>query len=211
MYRKCRFCGVKVKSDNLEKHVLMIHLGAVNELRWIPASDRCLICSKPTTTHRSVCEEHIENPLKFLVPKVLLPLRVKVDADLRAAESGCTEYFILKCSLLLYLGFGSDPENKNEASRWFANSSVFLGYSLVRLSQAIRAVAERAYDLASRNEYTFAGKIEPNRYDTPFLDSMQTEYEFFEATLYGTKRFFDIAVDGAGGVVVTATVARKRT
>ena len=196
-YRNCSVCGVKVKIQNLEKHFRKVHPKFINELSWIDTRNRCLVCGEEgVNTFLGVCNDHLVKIIpKFLVKNVFFPLRERVAERLRKQENECVEYFLVQVPMFIYATFGAEPEKKPpEAFLSFSSMATFLGYSLARICEIFDGAGETAYDLALRES---AGGLWRTRYDAPFLDALLSEFEFFQAALFGTQGFYHIAVDSS--------------
>jgi len=208
-YRKCRICRKNVKIWNLEKHFKKVHPRENNELEHIRSkSGKCIVCGKITSVESSyICEEHKVNVIpRFLVAKVLLPLRAQVDHVLRKSRDECISYFLQQFLLGLYISLGAtvkDKSNENvlslsldainyEQLAALSDRSLFLGYVLPRLHQAFPFIGERAYELASRDS---GGGQERTRYDAEFLEVLLSEFRFFYAAYFGINGLFQIATD----------------
>lgn len=194
-YRVCSACSVKVKIQNLEKHFRKVHPRLINELRWIDTGTRCAVCGKQgVDSHLGVCKDHVVRILpKFLIKNVLFPLRKRVAERLRKQEKECIQHFLVMEPMFMYANFGARPdEMPPEAFLLFSSRAAFLGYSLLRICEIFDATGEMAYNLALQES---GGGSVRTRYDAPFLDTLLSEFEFFQGAIFGMQGFYEVAVD----------------
>lgn len=181
---------------NLERHFRRVHPEEVGGLELIESKvGKCVICGKATTQDMPyVCEEHkVRNVPKFLVGKILLPLRERVDDIIRKSAFDCIDYFLQTFLLNLYSNVGTDLTGIGYRKlAAFSDRSFFLSYTLLRLCQAFPSIGERAYELAIAD--SGGGQIR-TRYDTEFIEALSAEFDYFYASYFGVNGLFEIAVD----------------
>jgi hypothetical protein len=193
-FRKCIVCGVEVKAQNLEKHFSEKHPNFPNILHWKNISTNCPICEKIITDLRGICPQHIVSiPQRFLVNNVLFPLRNKTAEKLRPLKEEAASYLFFQMPVQLQLLLGESPETNSPFQHQdFSSNAIEYGYSLLRSCEIYGDLKEEAYKfaLASTKKCVFT-----TRYDSVFINELTSEFEFFRATFYGLKHFYDIAVD----------------
>ena len=188
-------CGANVQIQNLGKHFELVHPRSINELHWIDVQAKCLICGRDLVNAReAVCKDHVlKIPQEFLVKKVFFPFKENNSERLKRQKSECVQYWLVYVPMIVFSLFGNNPEEK--APREFvsfSSNAVTLGYSLIRICEVFQDIGELAHDLALKDSNRGTSRT---RYDALFLDQLLTEFEFFEAALFGMKGFYDIAVD----------------
>lgn len=208
-FRKCSICSAKVKIGNLEKHYRNVHPNYVNELAIRRLDNKtCPICGKDT--QNGICKEHFVKILpKFFVKEIFLPLKEDTNRILRLQKASSLNYILLGTPMKIYGLFGNAPEKGTpESFTFFSNETVFLGYSLVRLSEAFSDIGDIAYNMAIAES---GSSIERTRYDSPFLEALLSEFEFFQAVLFGVNGLYDVAVDSETKPSILFIVPRTDT
>jgi hypothetical protein len=196
IYRKCRVCGKNVKIVNFEKHFETTHPLQVNRLKILQlVAGKCVVCGVDLFDNEQyACLKHtVEITPKFLVKKVLLPLRDNTDRIIRKSGNECIDYFFQFFLESLHVELGTDTTKIGyEALAIHSAKSLFLSYVLLRLCNVIPLFGKRAYELA--NSDSGRGSLR-TRYDTEFLEALSNEFEFFFAAYWGSQGLYRLATD----------------
>jgi len=198
--KRCPVCGVRLKPENLGRHISRVHPAYAYGIPKVPVSSKCFFCDRvndPSKTKYGlpICSKHYVTDIrKFLVPKFYLKLKERNSQTLKEnpeIAEWMINYMLNKINSLLTW----NPEEISESQYLlFYESSSFAGYLLLRLLEILPELGEILYSISSK-EIEEPKSIEfETKINKLFLD-MTIEYEFFIGIKFAINGYFDVATD----------------
>lgn len=198
--KKCPFCGVGLKPENIWHHIERVHPTYGLEATQIPIDNKCHFCGRSndlakTKYHLPICtSRYVSDIRKFMVRDLYLELVKKNNADLKedpeAAGIVINGFLNAINELLSWI-----PENISQTQYlYFCEVSYFTGYLLLRTIQLVPKLGDILLSISldkTRKPLSNDFKMKANR----LVINMSIEFELFLAAKFASCGFFDIATD----------------
>lgn len=208
----CPLCGVYVKSKNIVRHINHVHTRFSQEICEILIDpEKCPICGNindplKTKNGLSICDTHYVRDVRpFLIRNFYMKLKERNTVEL-ASEPDAALWALRVQLDSIFTSLGWVPEEATEAQfLTFGTVTIFTGYLLLRLTEAIPEIGEKLFSHAETDQPNESEGEQPLRFvkipkkfeqgASRLLILLDAEFELFRAIKLGATGYYNIAVD----------------
>jgi predicted Zn-ribbon and HTH transcriptional regulator len=208
----CPLCGVYVKSKNIGRHINRVHPRFSQETYKILIDpQKCPICGNTNDPLKiknglSICDSHYIRDIRpFLIRNFYIKLKDRNNSEL--AVNPDAAFWAIRSQLSFLFGsLGWEPEEATEAQFLaFGAVSMFTGYLLLRVIEAVPEIGEKLFSHAETDQPNESIGEQPLRFlkvpkkfeqaASRLLILIDAEFELFKGIKLGSTGYYNIAVD----------------